>query len=206
MIMLLDRPLTFSTLFKVFWVRIGVTWLLTLVETTLLALIPLFTGFAIDGLGTGSPTSLWHLCSLLVALVAVAVLRRVYDTRAYGTIRVELGDALARRSTTLPISSLNARVQMARELVDFLEDEVPRLLTAFVQLLVALIVLSAYHLALGSAALLAGLIMIAIYAHFHRHFFRLNRALNARSEKQVRLLESRNTPAFLRHLTLLRHW
>jgi len=138
--------------------------------------------------------------------VAVAVLRRVVDTRTYGTIRVQLGNALAQRNPGMPVSSLNARVLMARELADFLEEGVPLVLTAVVRLVVAVVVLFAYHWVLAGMALMAGVLMVVLYTFFHRRFFRLNRAINAQSEKQVRILETRQAPAVLRHLSLLRRW
>lgn len=202
--MLDGQKLSLVTLLRVFRWKIGLTWALTILETGLLTLIPLFIGFAIDGLMAREFGSLYLLCAILVLLLIVATGRRVYDTRAYGTIRVQLGAELADRNASLPVSSLSARVHMARELVDFLETELPDIMTALLQLVIAVIVLGVFHWVLAATAVGAAIAMLAIYGLFHRRFFRLNRALNSQAEKEVSLLERRNPMAFRSHLQALR--
>lgn len=90
--------LSLGTIFRAFWLKITITWLLTFVEVALFALMPLLIGYSIDGLLADDWTSFTQLLLVLFALLAVAVGRRAYDTRAYGTIRVELGKAQAARS------------------------------------------------------------------------------------------------------------
>lgn len=202
--MLTGENLTIGTLVRVFRGRISLTWAMTLAETSLMALIPLFVGFAIDGLLGGELQQLWRLAGIMAALIVVAVARRVYDTRVYGTVRVELGKEQATRSVDLPISALNARLGMGRELVDFLEQTLPEAMAAAVQLTIAVIVLYAFAPELALAGGAAALAMVLIYALFHRRFFRLNGALNQQTEKQVSVLEQRNARPIRAHLMRLR--
>lgn len=198
------RSFSLGPLFHRFWRRIGATWAILLVETALFALVPLMVGRSIDGLLANDPTKLLELAALLVALVAVAVARRVYDTRAYGAIRVALGAQLSRRFPHLPVSARTARQDMARELVDFLEIQTPELLTATVQIIVALGLLWLFHPVLAVSALVAGALMIGIYAAFHKRFFRLNADLNQQKERQVAILSAGGGLGFIRHLRALR--
>ena len=202
--MLTGKPLTVGTLLRKFPRRICMTWVLTLCETALMALIPLLIGFAIDGLLNGDTTALVHLAAVLAGLIVISVIRRIYDTRVFGTIRVELGKALAGRSDGIPVSTLNARLGMGSELVGFLEEEVPALMNSAVQLIISLIVLFAFHPVLSYAALAAGVLMIAIYGGFHRRFYRLNADYNHQTEKQVGILETKSPEGILSHLKKLR--
>lgn len=202
--MFANRDLTIATLLRVFTGRISLTWALILIETSLMALIPLFIGFAIDGLLAGSMIELWRLAAIMAALIGVAVIRRVYDTRVYGTVRVELGREQAARSADLPVSALNARLAMGRELVDFLEQTLPEAMAAAVQLSIAVIVLYAFAPELALAGGGAALAMLIIYALFHRRFFRLNGALNQQTEQQVSVLEQRKGRPLQAHLMRLR--
>ncbi|MCB4458440.1 ABC transporter six-transmembrane domain-containing protein [Leisingera sp. McT4-56] len=204
--MLAGRDLTILSLLKVFRGRIALTWALTLGEAVLTTLIPLFIGFAIDGLLGGSIHELWFLAGVLAALIALGVLRRLYDTRAYGTIRVELGEAQAARSASLPVSALNARLDMGRELVDFLEETLPSAMASGVQFAVSALVLFAFAPQLAMASLIAAFGMAAVYALFHRRFFRLNGQLNQQTERQVNVLEKRFQKATLAHLQRLRRF
>lgn len=202
--MLNAHDLTISSLVRVFRGRISLTWAMILVETSLLAFVPLFIGFAIDGLLSGSLRELQHLAGLMAALVGASVLRRLYDTRAYGTIRVELGRAQVARSSELPVSALNARFAMGRELVDFLEHTLPEAISAAVQLTIAVVILYSFSPVLALAAGATMFSMGSIYAFFHGRFYRLNSALNQQTEKQVSILERRREKPTLTHLLSLR--
>ena len=91
--LLTTQSLNITTLVRTFWREISLTWLLTIIETALLALIPLLIGFAIDGLLNKDPTSLMHLAVAFASLIVVGVIRRLYDTRVYSKIRVKMGEA-----------------------------------------------------------------------------------------------------------------
>lgn len=147
--MRIQGTLSVPLLLRQFRWRIAVTWLLVLLETTLLALIPLFIGRAIDALLNAEPGALLEVAAVMGALIIAAVGRRVYDTRAYGTMRVSFGAELVSRSKERPVSQVNARLGMSREMVDFLEDYVPQLLTAAVQVIVSIVILWSFDVRLG---------------------------------------------------------
>lgn len=196
--------LTIRTLLRTYLGRISITWLLTLTETALMTLIPLFIAFAIDDLLGGQLVSLSQLAMALGALIAVSVARRVYDTRAYGTIRVDLGAELIGRSSEVQISRQNARLGMARELVDFLEQQVPALMNSIVQLIISFVVLFLFDPMLAYAALASAVLMIMIYGLFHRRFYRLNADHNQQVESQVGVLETKMPDKLSRYLQRIR--
>ncbi|MCG8368934.1 MAG: ABC transporter six-transmembrane domain-containing protein [Proteobacteria bacterium] len=185
------------------WPVVG-TWLLLLLENTLLALIPLFIGRAIDALLGSEAGALWEIAAVMTALIAVASARRAYDTRCYGTMRVRLGAEVVRRIGDRPVSQVNARLDMSREMVDFLEGHVPELLTAVVQVVVSMAILWTFDRRLGLSALLVVAGVAVVYALFHRRFYRLNGDLNAQVEQQVAVIEQRQTASLLAHLKRLR--
>ncbi len=200
----MEGALGVGLLFRNFRGRILVTWLLVLLENVLWAVVPLFIGRAIDALLERRPSALREVAMILAALIVVAVVRRFHDTRCYGTIRVRLGGELVRRSQNEPVSRLNARLDMSREIVDFLEAHVPGVLTGVVQLLVSIAVLFGFDRRLGLAALSALLAIGLIYGLFHRRFYRLNGELNAQTELQVSILERRHLASLMAHLRKLR--
>ena len=198
------RPLTLRGLLGAFWPQISITWGLTLAEVVLFALIPLLIGQAIDGLLASDYAAFLQLGAVLSALVLLGTLRRVYDTRAYGLMRVALGKELAKRAAALPVSQLNARLDMGRELVDFLENEAPESMTGIIRALAALAILASFHPLLALSAALALVAALAVYALAHNRFFRLNAALNTQTEQQVGVLETRSIPRLGAHLLGLR--
>ncbi len=203
--MLRDKHLTIAILLQTFLRPISLTWVLTLFETALMALIPLLIGFAIDGLLKDDTTALMHLAVVVASLIGISIARRIYDTRVYGMIRVELCTQLVDRSDKLSVSKLNARLSMARELVGFLEEEVPTLMNSVVQLVISFAILFYFHPTLSYAAFCAAVVMVVFYSIFHRRFFKLNADHNHQSEKQVGLLGTNSPKRIYAHFNRLRH-
>ena len=204
--MLQNKQLSLKHLLLIFRGKILVTWALVGFENLFLALIPLLIGLAIDDLLAGGYDHLVRLASLMCILVIIAMGRRLYDTRAYGTVRVQLGQELHRRHQDLPVSAHNARLNMARELVDFLEAKVPEILTALIQILVAFSVLAFFHLQLALSAAAVSVIMIIFYSLVHTRFYQLNSGLNSQMEKQVHILETGKAMSMLSHVQNIRNW
>ncbi|BBB25697.1 ABC transporter six-transmembrane domain-containing protein [Amphritea japonica] len=185
---------------------VAVTWGLVLLENIMLALIPLLIGFSIDNLLEGVADQLILLAIIMVLLTGVAVLRRVYDTRMYGAMKVALGLELDQRNLYLNVSTRSARLDMSRELVSFLEDDVPELITGVTQIIISLAILSSFGLGLAMNAAGMTLTMLLLYTFFHRSFLRLNQALNNQTERQVALLTRGFHTSLNRHLSLLLRW
>ncbi len=184
--------------------QISLTWCLVFVENLLLVCVPLLIGLTVDGLMEGRRDDLILLAMLLFGFVVVAVLRRIYDTRAYGAIRVALGSEVNRRLSSLPISTRNARLDMARELVDFLEEELPDLFTGIIQIIASVIILASFGALLAVSALIASGVMLSLYALFHQRYIRLNGAFNHQMEQQVASLEKESPSQLFSHLRRLR--
>ncbi|MCL6416918.1 ABC transporter six-transmembrane domain-containing protein [Aestuariirhabdus sp. Z084] len=202
--MSLSGAISLRNIIQRFCRPISITLALVVLENIALAMIPLLIGFAIDDLLAGSATALLQLAMCLMFLVAVAVIRRIYDTRIYGAIRVNMGLLIEQRSPNLPVSTRNARLDMVRELVDFLEEEMPELITAIVQAVIALIILASFHHYLALSAILLTLLMLLFYALFHGRFYRLNAALNGQREQQVSVLDSGRRSRLRHHLLRLK--
>jgi len=204
--MMLPQRITLGNLVSNNKVTVATNVFITTIEIALMALIPLFIGFTIDDLMAGQTNALMNLVVVLVALVFVSVGRRLYDTRAYGTIRVSVQQHIAENKAKLAISVLNARIEMARELVDFLEQNVPEILNAVVQFVVSLIVLYFLNPMLAFAALISAVAMVLIYVLFHQRFYSLNGLHNKQSEKQVTILESANLAKLKQHFSRLKQF
>ncbi len=162
---------------------------MTVVETALFAFIPLMLGRSIDGLLAGDWSAFHEFLLLIAALPPLAIARGIYDARAYGRMRVALGTAQALMSADEPLSTVNARILMGRELVDFLEIQAPESITALVQMIIATAVLLSLSAVLAASTGGVTLAIIVIYLMFSQRFFRLNASLNEQNEGQISALE-----------------
>ncbi len=199
-----DKKLSIGSLIRTFWLQVGVTWGLTLFETFILVSLPLLIGHAIDGLLNENWTPFLWLAIAMAVLLAASVGRRLYDTRAYGRMRVELGAAVVEKAQNGPVSTANARLEMSRELVSFLETEAPVVIMAVLQVVVSVAILYSFHGLLAATAAGASLTALITYGVSSGRFFRLNGELNAQSEKQVSVLEGGVKAAISAHLSALR--
>ncbi|MBE3667464.1 ABC transporter permease [Vibrio navarrensis] len=202
--MSLKHPISLRTVIRFHPLKVAVTWLMVLAENVMLVLLPLFIGYAIDGVLNQHYHPLMLLALLLLVLVLISVARRFYDTRVYGSIRVKLANLVERNLRDLPISAKDARLTMSRELVDFLEKDLPSLLTAVVQLVATLVILSTFHVSLALCMLFSGLLMLVIYGAFHRTFTQLNGQFNDQVEQQVKLLSGVRLSALRGHFERLK--
>ncbi len=196
--------LSLRAIIKRFYIRIGLTWTLVLIEHASMACLTLLIGKAIDGLLSNSYIPLLWLIALFVFLEIIATMRRFYDTRAYGTIKAILAMELAENQQHLAISTQNARLDMLRELVDFLEKKIPEAMSALTQMLVICIILFQIYIYLGFSVIIMAVLTLAAYALFHKRFFRLNAMLNNRAEQQVRIVGLQNLSKLSLHIQRLR--
>lgn len=193
------QHINIATLLKSYSVLIYPTWALVLVETVLEVSIPLFIGLAIDGVMANNHDYLWLTMSLLALLIMVGVIRRGLDTRAYGKLKVIVCEKHRHEGkATEDVSVHNARLNMVRELVDFLEHHLPEVISAVVQVIVSVIILFHFSSILAISAVIAVVCICIVYRFFHGAFYRLNARLNEVQEQQVNTLrEKHNLPRYL---------
>nr|WP_086939923.1 ABC transporter six-transmembrane domain-containing protein [Thaumasiovibrio occultus] len=202
--MVLNLPITLSYVIRLNPIKVIFTWLMVLTENIFLILLPLFIGLAIDGVLARDMQPLLIFALILLLLVVISVARRFYDTRVYGAIKVMLAQHVERNLRRASVSIKDARLRMSRELVDFLENDLPSLISAVVQLVATLIILAMFHLKLALCVLAAGCVMLLIYCVYHQTFARLNGALNDQLEQQVDTLGGQRISAIRLHFESLK--
>jgi hypothetical protein len=106
------------------------TYGLFTLENALRLAQPLILGLAIDGLLDGSRRWLVLFAAQQLAQLVASACRRAYDTRTFAVLYTELATGLVvrQRASGVPVSQIVARSALSRELVDFLERDVPALL------------------------------------------------------------------------------
>lgn len=183
-----------------FWRRfrwqLGATWLLFAAENLCRLAQPLALALALDGLLQGAAENLLGLVLVQLAYVALGAIRRMYDTRTFARAQAALAGELVTRQAAqgAAVTQLAARTALLRELLDFVERDLPLAVqTGFT--------LAGVTLALGwsQPALAAGcLTLLALsWAASRRagpRVRQLSRALHDRAEDTVGVIE-RNAPA-----------
>ena len=186
--------------------RIALTLFLIVLESAGWILFPLVIGRAIDGILADSWQGLYELAILGVAAMAIAILRRVVDSRAYARIYATLGEELVGRQSESSTSTKTARLGMLREIVEFLENSLPELITNVLQLAGVILILSTLNLPIFVGCVVVISVTAAIYVLTGRLTTRFNRSYNDEYEGQVDAVESGDAARVGRHIRDMMRW
>ena len=184
-----------------------VTYLLFTLETAGGLLRFYFFGEAVNGIIKGSYDGLIVLAAVHLVYLSVGTARHIYDTRTYSAIYTSLvTKLLSHRLNKLDVSKMSAHSILAREFVDFLEQDFVYVLDAIYNLAGSLIILLFYDkiIALICLGILVP-VMIVSYIYGKRMNI-LNRERNDELEKQVEVISTGNKIKIQKHYNNLRKW
>lgn len=195
-------------LIRRFPIRVGVTFGLVLVEAVIELLLPLFVGLAINDLTEDRNGGLVALAALGVAALVVGSGRRFVDTRAYaGMYEIVSAEMVEQeRQRGAETTRIAARASLLGELVDFLEDSMPEIVSASIGTVGILIIIGGLNTNVLFACLAVLVLLIATYWLTAGRNFDLNRGYNDELERQVAAIESRDREVVGRHFGLLMRW
>lgn len=199
---------TFKHLFWRFKGVISITSALVIVDALLYLLFPLFIGFAINDLLEGGYNGIIALGGLGVTSLIIGSLRRFYDTRAYARIYITLANEMVEREQGQgnDVSKINARASLLTELVEFLENSMPQIITSLIGLVGILAIIFGLNLAIFWSCLALLVLMIIVYLLSSKQNFRFNRYFNDELEQRVIALESKETTRISGHFSQLMRW
>lgn len=179
---------------------------LVLFEAAAILLLPLVIGFAIDGLIDGHYTGVWQLTAVGFGILISGSLRRLYDTRLYSKIYVDISTKIAEKDKKSDTSTLNARVLMLKELVEFFENSFPELIVSLIGLVGTVAILYALDFQIFLGCLAALLLIIIVFALSSKRTTNLNHHFNNTLEKQVEAIENRHKKPIRGFMTDLMRW
>lgn len=198
--------MTLFSIFKRYRWRIIATLTLVFAEAGAMLFLPLAIGGAIDGLLANSYQGLWWLVAVGLGVTISGSLRRVYDTRVYSGIYVDISTETAESDITSNTSTVNARMTMLRELVEFLENDLPELLNSVIGLVGTVIILLTLDLQIFFACLAELILMIGVFLATNKRTTKLNYNYNNAMESQVTALENRKSQPIKGFMQKLMYW
>jgi len=188
--------------------QILTTWFLVFLEAGLMLTFPLAIGIAVDGLIQQSYDGLYLLGEIGGLTIFAGAARRCFDTRLYSRIfTIVAGQIVTQeRANGASVSVVAARTNMAKELVEFLENSFPAIIDCGIGLIGTLIMVWWLQAHVFVACLVATTIIFAVYALTSNRTFTLNQGANDESEKSVAVLGDGSTPEIATHFRQLMQW
>ncbi|MEM7282214.1 MAG: ABC transporter six-transmembrane domain-containing protein, partial [Pseudomonadota bacterium] len=196
---------TLSGIWRTYRLKIIGTFSLISVERLLYVAYPFALGVAIDDLIEGSYFGVSWLLGLLLLGLIVGVGRRLYDTRVYTGIYNDIADATA-GNVEISVARRAAHLQLARELTDFFEWQLPELLASLIGITGAFLMLLYLLPSIGGLSLTVALLIGFVFFLSRNRIRGLNTLLNNELERQVTMLESPREFSRRLHLRRLRRW
>lgn len=185
--------------------RLLLTLALVLSETILGVFFPLFIGKSIEGVLQNSYSQLLILGFLGLMMIVIGGSRRWYDSRLYAKIYTRLSINTVKQMPETNNSVKTARIHMLSEMVEFAESQLPDIIAHTAGLIGVLIILATLNIKIFVAALIAGFLILILYALSGNRTLKSNTAFNNEWEKQVDVLNSNQEPALKKHLQNLMH-
>lgn len=200
--------LTHAAIASRYKLPIAGTMILLTGENLISAIAPLFLGRAIDGLVAETYAPLWVFLALAMTGLAIAIGRRVYDTRVYARIYRETAAETVEKenSKDAAVTRITARANFVSEFVEFFEFYLPMALTAFVGLIGSVVMLAFLSVPLAICAAAVGVMMGIVFFVSSPRIRKLNAMLNDEMERQVDILTARQKAGTQHHFASIARW
>ncbi len=192
---------------KTYRIKLGITYSLFSLEMFGALLRPFFLGMAVNDLIVGSYRGLIILSVIHFCWLIIGTIRHMYDTRTYTAIYTSLVTRfLSRNYSISEVSKLSAHSTLSRELVDFLESDLPYIIEAIFNILGSIILLYFYD---KEVVLVCFFILIPVLfiSYFYGKKMRsLTKFKNDELEKEVNVISLGNNDSIKTHYNKLRRW
>lgn len=197
--------MSIQSILKQFKGPFSFTLFLVLAEAVLSILYPLFIGLAIDDAIQQNYKGAIYLGGLGMLSLLVGAGRRFYDSRFYARVFQDMGGRVVQQEQ-LNHSQRTARLNMLREMVEFLENSVPGIVSSLIGLLGTLIIVANLNSKIFLACLATLFIVLLIYRLSRNKTIRYNEGYNNEMERQVAILDEVRPKVVSTHLRDLMKW
>ncbi|MEO1011598.1 MAG: ABC transporter six-transmembrane domain-containing protein [Bacteroidota bacterium] len=194
-----------SVLLEFKWKLIFIFFLI-LVESAITLLIPLFIGFAIDNALNGIYIGAVQLGVLGTLIILIGGGRRFFDSRIYAKIYRRLGSMTLFKIEEDLTSVKTARLGMINEIVEFLENSLPALVSTIIGMIGVVIIIAGLNLKVFLIGLFATFLVFLIYFLTRKKTTRFNNAYNNEFEKQVDVITTNDRLLLASHLKNMMKW
>ncbi len=179
------------------------TFTLILLEAGISILFPLFIGFAIDDTLAGMYRGGLQLGLLGLLALVIGAGRRFFDSRLYAKVFKKYGVQTVLK-TNSGTSVKTARLGMLKEVIEFLENSLPEIVSSVIALFGVIVILATLNINVFYGSLGVSFLVFSIYLVSSKRTVRLNKSYNDVIEEQVDVIE--NDDRLGHHLHDLMKW
>jgi ABC-type multidrug transport system fused ATPase/permease subunit len=188
--------------------KIGLTYVLTLIEDLLELSYPWATGVAINGLIEHDYKLALPIVAAWALRSAIGLFRQMYDTRVYTRVYNTIVEdtILRQRRAGVRATNVAARSAMSRDFVTFFEKDVPVVVAALIGIFGSVLILFWYDLIIGAVTASLFLPVLIVNRIYVRVTLRLNEGLNTQLEQEVQAIDKAEPEPIRHHFEEVRCW
>jgi ABC-type multidrug transport system fused ATPase/permease subunit len=174
-------------------VEISLTYLLNIIENLSYMLLPAAAGLLVDGFIAKRFDGLWFFVAAYIFWYGTAMVRRVYDTKVFTKVYniISIKTILHHHEQKIESSTINARIELLKQLVSFFEVDMPFLLSNLIQMFGAFFILFFYDPKVMVVCLIVILPSFAINYFFGKKMQNVATNVNDQYEKQIDMIQSK---------------
>jgi len=165
-------------------------YVLLITENLLRLLQPFLLGVAVNDLLSDSYRGLWWFLLGHGAHMATQFSRQMYDTRVYSHMYAQRVTRLvcSQRKADIPTSRVAARASLSRQFITFVEQQVPRMVTALFSVIGAIAMLFYYDWRIVVACVCIAFPVFVLNAIYSRSVKNVSKNLHDRWEDEVDII------------------
>lgn len=195
-----------KAIFNSYKVAFIFTILLIVFDAIAMLLFPLFMGYAINGAIESQFGGAIKLGILGLIAILVGATRRFFDSRFYAKVFRKYGEKISNLKVGHDASKKAARLNMLRELIEFMENSFPALVASLIGFVGVLLIIFGLNHFVFLASILCAVLIVIIYAMSSNRTIRLNKSYNDEVEQQVNIIADANPRAVNNHLFNITKW
>lgn len=195
-----------TSILKQYKIQCSITIFLVLLEALIILFFPLFIGFAIEDALNSSKDGAFKLGFLGISALIVGFIRRFFDSRFYAKVFREKGFEMLSKIKNKKTSVKAARLDMLKELIEFMENSLPELIANIIGLLGVIVIIASLNFKVFIGCIVSSFFISVIYLLTSNYTTRLNKNYNNEIEKQVDKISSTNDLDAKKHLKNIMKW
>ncbi len=174
-------------------VKISLTYFLTIIENVSNMLLPAAAGLLVDGFIDHKLGGLWFFVVAYFFWYGIAMVRRVYDTKAFTSVYndVSIKTILHHQALDIDSGTINARVELLKQMVNFFEVDLPFLMNNLIQMFGAFFILYFYDPKVMMVCLVVILPSFVINYIFGKKMRFVATSVNNQYEKQMEMIQTK---------------
>lgn len=202
------KAIGLSQIFHIYRKKILLTYSLFTIEFLLFLAGPFVLGAAIDSLLHGSYTGIGLFIAQHLGHLAVSRVRRLYNIRVFTAIYNEVVvDVINKqKGSNTDSSRIIARANLAKDLINFFENDITSVFNSVYSVLGSLIILGWYDIGLFSSCLFLIVPSVCLNYYFNKKNRIFYDKKNSELERQVKILQTEPIGKIKQHYKLLAKW